>query len=96
MRHHSYLIITITFVYNGKWNKIVIFILHISEVQEVKIFTGNSNKALANSIANHLGVGIGRMTVSHFVDGECNVMINENIRGTTCKNGYLFRISYLL
>lgn len=52
-----------------------------NQVQEVKIFTGNSNKALANSIANHLGVGIGRMTVSHFVDGECNVMINENIRG---------------
>jgi ribose-phosphate pyrophosphokinase len=53
----------------------------------VKIFTGNSNKALASSIANHLGVSIGRMTVSHFVDGECNVMINENIRGMTYKSG---------
>ena len=45
------------------------------------MFTGNSNKALSENIASHLGIRLGKMTVSKFADGECNVMVNENIRG---------------
>jgi len=47
----------------------------------IKIFTGNSNKALAQDIANHLGLSLGKITVNKFADGEVNVIINENIRG---------------
>jgi ribose-phosphate pyrophosphokinase len=47
----------------------------------IKIFTGNSNKPLANDIANHLGMSLGKITVGRFADGEVNVMVNENVRG---------------
>lgn len=47
----------------------------------MKIFTGNSNRALANDVANQLGVSLGKITVNKFADGEVNVMVNENVRG---------------
>lgn len=47
----------------------------------IKLFTGNANKPLAQDIANHLGMGLGKITVSHFADGEVNVVVNENVRG---------------
>eukprot|EP01038_Epipyxis_sp_PR26KG_P014249 gene14249-19122_t len=47
----------------------------------IKLFTGNSNKQLATDIANHLGMSLGKIIVSHFADGEVNVMVNENVRG---------------
>ena len=47
----------------------------------IKIFTGNSNRPLAKDIADHLGMTLGKITVSHFADGEVNVMVHENVRG---------------
>ena len=47
----------------------------------LKLFTGNSNRPLAEDIANHLGMSLGKVTVGHFPDGEVNVVINENVRG---------------
>jgi ribose-phosphate pyrophosphokinase len=47
----------------------------------LKLFTGNSNKPLADDIASHLGINLGKITVGHFADGEVNVVINENVRG---------------
>jgi hypothetical protein len=47
----------------------------------LKIFTGNSNRALAQDVANQLGVSLGKITVNKFADGEVNVMVNENVRG---------------
>lgn len=47
----------------------------------MKIFTGNSNGPLAQNIAYHLGLNLGKITVNKFADGEVNVMINENVRG---------------
>jgi ribose-phosphate pyrophosphokinase len=47
----------------------------------MKLFTGNSNKLLAQDIANHLGMSLGKMVVSRFADGEVNVQVNENVRG---------------
>jgi ribose-phosphate pyrophosphokinase len=45
------------------------------------LFTGNANPALANDIARHLKVPVGRAAVGRFSDGEVNVEIMENIRG---------------
>jgi ribose-phosphate pyrophosphokinase len=45
------------------------------------LFTGNANPALANEIARHLKVPVGRAAVGRFSDGEVNVEIMENIRG---------------
>jgi ribose-phosphate pyrophosphokinase len=47
----------------------------------IKLFTGNANKPLAKEIASHLGMSLGKISVSHFADGEVNVIVNENVRG---------------
>jgi ribose-phosphate pyrophosphokinase len=47
----------------------------------LKIFTGNSNRALAEDICRHIGVPLGEATVTSFPDGETFVKIDENIRG---------------
>ena len=45
------------------------------------IFTGNANPALAQEIARHLGLELGRAAVGHFSDGEVTVEIQQNVRG---------------
>jgi ribose-phosphate pyrophosphokinase len=47
----------------------------------LKIFAGNSNRALAEDICRTIGVPLGEATVSTFPDGETFVKIDENIRG---------------
>ncbi|MCP4482810.1 MAG: ribose-phosphate pyrophosphokinase [bacterium] len=45
------------------------------------IFSGNSNKALAQKICDKLSVRMGEAIVSKFSDGESNVKIVDNVRG---------------
>ncbi len=47
----------------------------------LKIFSGNSNRPLAEEICRHIDVPLGEATVTSFPDGESFVKINENIRG---------------
>ena len=47
----------------------------------LKIFSGNSNRALAEEICRTIGMPLGEATVTSFPDGESFVKINENIRG---------------
>jgi ribose-phosphate pyrophosphokinase len=47
----------------------------------LKIFSGNSNRALAEEICRSIGVPLGEATVNSFPDGETFVKINENVRG---------------
>src|SRR5471030_1188528 len=47
----------------------------------LKIFTGNSNRPLAEQICQAIGVPLGQATVTSFPDGETFVKIDENIRG---------------
>ncbi len=48
---------------------------------KLKIFSGSSNRALAEEICSSIGVPLGDATVNCFPDGESFVKINENIRG---------------
>ncbi len=48
---------------------------------KLKIFSGNSNRALAQEICAHINVPLGDATVTSFPDGESFVKINENVRG---------------
>ncbi len=48
---------------------------------EVKIFTGNANPKLAQSISEAIGIPLGDAKVSRFSDGEISVNINETVRG---------------
>src|SRR5271170_1949345 len=47
----------------------------------LKIFSGNSNRPLAEDICRAIGMPLGEATVTSFPDGETFVKINENIRG---------------
>ena len=48
---------------------------------ELKLFSGNANRPLAEEIAKTLHVPLGDADVSRFSDGEAYVQINENVRG---------------
>ncbi len=48
---------------------------------DMMVFTGNANPKLAESVARHLGIHLGRATVSRFSDGEVMVEILEHVRG---------------
>jgi len=45
------------------------------------VFTGNANPKLAEKVAKHLDIHLGRATVSKFSDGEVMVEILEHVRG---------------
>ena len=47
----------------------------------IKLLTGNSNRTLADEIAEVLEIPVSEATVSTFSDGEITVQINENVRG---------------
>ena len=47
----------------------------------IKLFSGNSNKPLAASIAKALEMNLGECVVTKFSDGETWVEVNENVRG---------------
>ena len=47
----------------------------------MKIFSGNSNRPLAEAICRSIGMELGRCEVSQFPDGETFVKIEENVRG---------------
>ncbi|MGD0827810.1 MAG: ribose-phosphate pyrophosphokinase [Desulfobaccales bacterium] len=51
-------------------------------MHDLKIFTGNANRPLAEKICNHLGIPLGQATVGRFSDGEILVEFKENVRGT--------------
>jgi ribose-phosphate pyrophosphokinase len=45
------------------------------------VFTGSANPKLAQKVAKHLNIQLGRATVSKFSDGEVMVELLENVRG---------------
>ncbi|OQX61027.1 MAG: phosphoribosylpyrophosphate synthetase, partial [Desulfococcus sp. 4484_241] len=47
---------------------------------DFKIFSGNSNPALAQKICDYLDRPLGQAKVSRFSDGEVQIEINENVR----------------
>lgn len=50
-------------------------------MSDLKLFSGNANRDLAEKIAAKLGVELSQAKVDRFSDGEVNVEINENVRG---------------
>ena len=50
----------------------------------IKVFSGNANRALAEEICQHLNIELGKANVSRFYDGEFNFQILENVRGQDC------------
>lgn len=53
----------------------------ITHGTEIKLFAGNSNKALAEAIAKELKLPLSSVEVGHFSDGETSVHLCETVRG---------------
>ncbi|WP_309714606.1 ribose-phosphate pyrophosphokinase [Armatimonas sp.] len=49
--------------------------------KNLRIFAGSGNPALATSIAQELGVPMGKMLLTRFADGEIRVQVDESARG---------------
>ena len=50
----------------------------------LRLFTCNSHPELAEEIADHMGVELGKSTVTKFSDGETSVSIWDSVRGKDC------------
>ena len=48
---------------------------------EIKLFSGSSNRRLAESVAEHLGRPLNRIDLGRFSDGEIRVEVLETVRG---------------
>jgi len=48
--------------------------------EEIKVFSGNGNGALARAICDHLGISLGRAEISRFSNENIFVQIQENVR----------------
>lgn len=48
---------------------------------ELKIVSGNSNKPLADRVAQCLGTEVAACSVGRFNDGEISVQMKESVRG---------------
>ena len=54
----------------------------IAHGKDIKIFSGNSNRPLAEAICKDIGVSLGNAEVGAFSDGENFVSIYETVRGS--------------
>lgn len=49
-------------------------------VDNLRLFSGSANRALAQAVARYLGVNLSPVTVTHLSDSEIHVQINELVR----------------
>ena len=54
----------------------------IAHGKNIKVFTGNSNPALAEEICTSIGIKVGEAEVKSFSDGEVAVSLYETVRGS--------------
>ncbi len=54
----------------------------ISHGKDIKVFSGNANRQLAENICRYIGIRLGDSTVNHFSDGEISVSLYETVRGS--------------
>ena len=53
----------------------------MSDKKNMKLFSLNSNPEIAQKIADHAGVPLGKISSRQFSDGEIQVNIEESVRG---------------
>ena len=57
---------------------------HLKDTSHIRLFAGTSNPALAQKVADYLGVPLSRGKVERFPDGETLVKVEEDVRGRDC------------
>ena len=63
-------------------------IASVANDQNLVLFAGRANVALAQEVAEYLSTKLGSITVGRFADGEVKVQVNQNVRG---KDIYIFQ-----
>lgn len=53
----------------------------IKNAKNVRLFALNSNRPLAEAIAERIGLPLSKASISHFADGEIKITIDESVRG---------------
>jgi ribose-phosphate pyrophosphokinase len=53
-------------------------------LERLMVFTGTANPRLAQDVAKHLNLSLGRAIVGRFSDGETMIELLENVRGKDC------------
>lgn len=53
----------------------------IKNADNVRLFSLNSNRQLAEQIADRVGIPLSKASIDHFADGEIKITIDESIRG---------------
>lgn len=48
----------------------------------LQIFTGNASRELADKVCTRLGIRLGNAEVGHFPDGEIDIKVNDDVRGS--------------
>ncbi len=56
----------------------------ISNGDNLKIFSGNSNIALASAVCKYLGIPLGGAKIDRFPDGEKVIKLEDDVRGRDC------------
>ncbi|RKY23077.1 MAG: ribose-phosphate diphosphokinase [Planctomycetota bacterium] len=51
---------------------------------DLKIFSGSSNPALANAVCKYLDIPLGRAEIDRFPDGEKVIRVEDDVRGRDC------------
>jgi ribose-phosphate pyrophosphokinase len=55
-----------------------------SDADQLKVFAGRANPALAQKVADYLDLPLARAKVELFNDGELIVKVEEDVRGRDC------------
>ena len=51
---------------------------------DITLIAGNSHPELANAISKELGIDLADADVRRFPDGECDIKVNQDLRGRDC------------
>ncbi len=54
----------------------------IDTLNNIQIFAGNANPTLAKKVCKYLSIPLGNVLVDRFPDGEIDVKVNEDVRGS--------------
>jgi len=52
--------------------------------ENLKIFSGSSNVALASAVCEYLGIEVGHANIGRFPDGERFIRVEDDVRGRDC------------
>jgi phosphoribosylpyrophosphate synthetase len=72
--------------FNRSINNEPVYPLDSEKSKDFLLFSGSANPSLAKDISTHLSKPLSSITLDRFADGECNIQIQESVRG---KNVYI-------